>query len=119
MSLLLSEFNYEVVYKLGKIYVIPHALNCFNSGEPAIGIKMWLPNEGLHETHEAKVTWKLPIAQRGREPIEDETLLTRYLTLGLFLVGLGEQEQRIYAWKAMPYTIIEGTLYCHRPDEVL
>lgn len=95
--LLLSEFDYEVVYKLGKIHFIPDALSRFNLGEPAIGISMQLPDEGLYEINEVEVTSGLSLAHVSRVTIEDKTLLTCYLTSGLFSLGLREQEQRIYA----------------------
>lgn len=51
--LLLLEFDYEVLYKPGKIHVIPYALSRFNYGEPKIDINMRLLNEGLYKTEEA------------------------------------------------------------------
>lgn len=60
--LLFLELDNEVVYKLGKIHVIPDALSHFNLEESTTDISMWLPNEGKYETNEADVTFGLPLA---------------------------------------------------------
>lgn len=109
--LLLSNFDYEVVCKPRKVHVILNTLNHLESGEPPTGISVWLPNKTLLEVDEVELEpHGLPMARVGRVTLEDGAVLTKYVVLGEFPKGW-EQEYRIYTQKAMPYTIIEDTLY--------
>jgi hypothetical protein len=45
--LLLQEFDFKVIFKLGHVHFLPNQLSIINHGEPTIGVENQLPNAQL------------------------------------------------------------------------
>ncbi|CAM6097605.1 unnamed protein product [Calypogeia fissa] len=145
--LLLSEFDYTVMYKPGRTHVVPDYLSRLESGEAPSGIDDQLPDMSLYlnedNTESGSVEDNLPggseitlvnpeqenqITGDGRPEREPEVWqvvvtegpeLEHYLRTAEFPEGLSRKDKGVYSYKARPYTLMDGVLYYRGADDIL
>lgn len=125
--LLLAEFDYSVVYKLGRTHVVPDMLSGPEKGVAEGQIEDTLPDSNLYEGSGATPT--ATDQEEGSEgqgkvrenlvELDNRNELVRFLRTAEYPQDLTSKERRVYAHKARAYTLINHDLYYKGADEVL
>ncbi len=100
--LLLQEFDFKVIFKLGRVHFLPNQLSIINHGEPAIGVEDQLFNAQLFGI---QIDWCGQIID--------------YFKKGYFDDYMPKEERSRLVIKARPYTLCDGHLHKLGSDGML
>jgi hypothetical protein len=103
--LLFLEYDFTVVYKLGKTYGVVDALSRSPNGEPTTSVEDQLAYASLFSVQPITPDW-----------LQD---VTTYLQTGTLPKDMPKDEQRKLTLKALPYTLQNGILYKRCQDLVI
>ena len=96
--LLFQEFEFEVVFKLGKLNVSPDHLSQIDTGEEPTGVEDELADAHVFQTE----AFPTDLEEYGEAP-----------------EGMSTKKKQILAMKATPYNLINGFLYKMGLDDIL
>ena len=113
--LLLQEFNYKVVVKLGKANANADYLSRQRGNEALEDIRAEFPDE-FEEEPDRKEEQVLHI--NGEDEMEFSDIIS-YLVDKTYPTGLSREEKSLFQHKVAPYTIIQGILFKLEADEKL
>jgi hypothetical protein len=99
MIIIITRFNFKVIYKPRKVHFILDQLLCVRNGELVVGVEDQLPNDVLFLL---TADWYTPIKE--------------YLCKGYFEDDVLEEEHTCLTIKSRPYTLYGEKLYKLRPN---